>query len=303
MIHIFIINNFAGSGTAAQNLREHLSKKDDLRYFVFNTINAGFETTIVRKIFKYFEDEKLRFYCCGGSGTMRNILSGLDDLTNYEVAFYPCGLTNDFLKCFGENSKEFEDIDNLIDGKVIKVDYINTNHGICLNTVSLGLDAKVVESMVRFRPYSIFGSEVPYVLSLIYSIFSSKTREFEITIDGKKEIINSAEIVFGNGEVLGGNMYISENPKIDDGLGSYFIVEDKQGISQIPYVQYTMKKEFDKMRATSLFGTCQSITIRSLDGKPIYINQDGEFIEGGEFWHAEIVNKGLNFVVPKSVSI
>ena len=54
MIHIFIINNFAGSGTAAQNLIEHLSKKDDLRYFVFNTINAGFETTIVRKICKYF---------------------------------------------------------------------------------------------------------------------------------------------------------------------------------------------------------------------------------------------------------
>ena len=35
----------------------------------------------------------------------------------------------------------FYDIDALIDGDVVNIDYIKTNHGVALNTFSLGLDS------------------------------------------------------------------------------------------------------------------------------------------------------------------
>ena len=40
------------------------------------------------------------------------------------MAFYPCGLTNDFIKCFSGKEKRFHQIEELINGDVISVDYI-----------------------------------------------------------------------------------------------------------------------------------------------------------------------------------
>ena len=82
MTHIFIINPFAGHQTFADDLRTKLAKVKNLDYFVFNTRYKGYETELVRKILHIFEGEKLRFYCCGGSGTMRNMLNGFSNVLN-----------------------------------------------------------------------------------------------------------------------------------------------------------------------------------------------------------------------------
>ena len=64
---------------------------------------------------------------------MRNMLNGLDDFSNVEVAFFPCGMTNDFLKVLG-GEEPFKNIDALINGKTVPVDYIKTNYGVAINT-------------------------------------------------------------------------------------------------------------------------------------------------------------------------
>ena len=183
MLHIFIINPFAGRKTFADDLRIKLASIKGLDYFVFNTRYAGYETELVKKIQHIFQGEKLRFYCCGGSGTMRNMLNGFDDLSTAEVAFFPCGLTNDFLKMFGENEAKFRNIEELINGDVIEIDYIKTNHGVSLNTLSTGLDSNSVSKMNDFRILRFIGNDVPYTISTLYSIFVSKTLEYEISID------------------------------------------------------------------------------------------------------------------------
>lgn len=304
MIHIFIINNVAGRRDMAKDLRKHLeTKKDKIRYFVFNTIQAGFETTIVKRILKYFEGEKLRFYCCGGSGTMRNMLASFTSFENVEVAFFPCGLTNDFLKCFGdENEEYFHDIDKLIDGDVVQVDYIKTNYGIGLNTFSIGLDSMMVSLMDEFRVLDIFGSITPYVLSVGSSLLFSKAREYIVTIDGAEYVNKFSEIVFGNGAVLGGNLYVAEYTDITDGKASFLLVPHRDGITLLPTLIGVMHKEFEKLKKKSKLGQCEVMEIRSADGNPIAMNLDGELVEGGSYWKAEIVRKGLNMVVPKEVA-
>ena len=303
MIHIFIINNYAGRRDAAGNIRKHLAERKDLRYFVFNTIEAGFETTIVKRILKYFEGEKLRFYCCGGSGTMRNMLAGFDSFENVEVAFFPCGLTNDFLKSFGEeNAKFFTDIDNLIDGTVMPVDYIKTNYGVGLNTFSAGLDSMVVSKMEEFRVLDIFGSIMPYVISAVWSLLRSKSREYEVLIDGEPMRGKLSELIVGNGGVLGGNLYVARHTDVTDGRASYFVGPRRDSVFLMPTLLRVMNKRFDKLKKNSLLGECSVFEIRSVDGGPISMNLDGELVEGGEYWRAEIVNKGLNMVLPKEVA-
>lgn len=303
MIHIFIINHFAGNKHLAMNLRNHLSTKKDIRYFVFNTIQAGFERDIVKKIQKYFEGEKLRFYCCGGSGTMRNMLDGFEDLTNIEVAFFPCGITNDFLKCFGEDMSAFQDIDNLIEGQAVAIDYIKTNHGIALNTLSLGIDANVETNMRAFRVYDIFGGQVPYIMSLLAAIFFTNTKKYEVIIDGESSAQNYAEIIFGNGYVFGGNLFFSDHANVMDGIASYMTAFDVKGFGALKVLLKTMTKGAERNTEKVESGECKTIEIRALDDKPLYVNYDGELVECDQQCKAWIVQKGLNFVMPKGMSI
>lgn len=100
MRHIFFINPYAGRNAFAANLRKELSQFDGFEYLILNIGHKGEEAELMEMIQSYFEDEMIRIYCCGGSGTLQNILSCINDFSKFEVAFYPCGMTNDFLKVF-----------------------------------------------------------------------------------------------------------------------------------------------------------------------------------------------------------
>lgn len=303
MLHIFIINPFAGKKTFADDLRTRLSEIDGLNYFVFNTRYAGYETELVKKILRIFEGERLRFYCCGGSGTMRNMLNGFDDLSKVEIAFFPCGLTNDFLKMFGESEARFHQIEELICGDVINIDYIKTNHGISLNTLSTGLDSNCLRKMEDFRILRFVGNDVPYSLATVYSIFVSKTEEYEILLNGEKLDGKFAEIFIGNGCIFGGCLYFADHTCVDDGKAIYSIVGSKRGFGLLEVMLALTGKKYDKYPELMNCGDCDSIKFRRADGSPFSINQDGDIINGVTECEAQIIHKGLRFVVPKGVKV
>ena len=118
MKHIFIVNPYAGRLNFANNLRDQLEQIEGLEYYLFNSRYSGNETELAEKMTNFFPDEKIRIYACGGSGTFRNVLQGVGENPNVELAFYPCGQTNDFLKVFKEEDQmRFFDIEELIDGE------------------------------------------------------------------------------------------------------------------------------------------------------------------------------------------
>lgn len=302
MIHIFIVNHYAGSKDLAKDLRAYLQQKKDLRYFVFNSVSGGFEAVIARKIKDYFKGEKLRFYCCGGSGTIRNVLNGLEDLSEIEVAFFPCGLTNDFLKCFDDDYR-FRQINHLINGRVVEIDYIKSNCGVALNTLSVGYDANVVKYMDDIRIYEVLGKQFPYLLSILKGIVFAGPRRVELSIDGEVTTEYYSQIIFGNGCVFGGNIYFSEYTDVTDGVASYLTVNKARGLEAVIMLVKLMQKGLANLKGKVKHGECKTIEIKSLDGKPIFVNFDGELVECGTECKAEIVQKGLHFVIPQNVEI
>lgn len=303
MTHIFIINPFAGHQTFADDLRTKLAKVKNLDYFVFNTRYKGYETELVRKILHIFEGEKLRFYCCGGSGTMRNMLNGFDSLDDVEVAFFPCGLTNDFLKNFGKDEERFHNIEELINGDVIKVDYIKTNYGISLNSLSTGMDSNCLGKMNDFRIARFISKDLPYTLATLYSIFVSNPHEYEITIDDEKLNGKFAEIFIGNGCVFGGNMFFADKTCVNDGKAISRFVGNKKAFTLLTELLDLQNKKFDKIKKNMQCGECRKITIKRSSGSVFSINHDGDLINGVSVCEAEIVHKGLNFVVPSGVTV
>lgn len=303
MVHIFLINPYAGKRTFADGLRKKLKEIPDFNYFVFNTGHAGQEAELVRKIRGIFDDEKLRFYCCGGSGTMRNMLNGFDNFDNVEIAFFPCGLTNDFLKVFGKDEERFHSINELIDGDVIPVDYIRSNCGIALNTVSMGLDTKFAENQRRFRFLNFFGDTVPYTLSVGLAIMAIQLKQYIVETESGQYHWNFSEIFFGNGSVLGGNLNFIEKADASDGKADLRLIYPRHSILYFPILLALIRGNYSYLEKHSYAEQSRFIKIRREDGGDLSVNQDGELITGIRELTAEIVPKGIQFVVPKGVRL
>lgn len=303
MVHIFIINAYAGSEKFSAGLRNHLSERTDIKYYILHTRHKENETDLAREVLNLFEGEKIRIYSCGGSGTFRNILAGIDDLSKVELAFYPKGLTNDFLKSFGDDAQLFKDIDNLIDGEVVNIDYIKTNHGPALNTFSLGLDSIQVSKMDDYRAMSVFGRNMPYFLGFVVAIFKAMPYEMEISIDGKKRIGRFSEIFFGNGGVIGGSLWFEEETHITDGLGRIVLFRSMLFPELIKAIIKSTKKDVADIGDYGYAGYVSHFSVKRRDGVPFIVDLDGDLQPPHREWNVEIVNKGLQFVVPKGVEI
>ncbi|SFA83756.1 Diacylglycerol kinase family enzyme [Acetitomaculum ruminis DSM 5522] len=304
MIHIFIVNPYAGRKTFAEDLRNKLSHIKGIEYFIFNTTSSNNEEVLVKKILHTFEGKKLRFYCCGGSGTMRNVLNGFEDLSKVEIGFFPCGFTNDFLKVFGEKAKEFKNIEKLIKGKPVKVDYIKTNHGVALNSFSIGIDALMAMKIENFRFISIFGVFLPYFMSFMTSVFLTKPLEVEITMDGGECFdTNVTELVMLNGSTVAGNVVINPGADILNGEGVYLYTKNLRGYKFLSTLKTAVEKRKKVTGVTIEKGICKRISLRRKDGKFIEASLDGEVITGKKEWNIEIVQEGLSLILPEGVSV
>lgn len=304
MIHIFIVNPYAGNGGNARRLREQLNEIDNLKYYIFHTKKSQKADALIREILPLFDtDEKIRFYACGGQGTITSVVNGFDNLDNVEIAFYPQGLTNDILKMFDGDMSQFSQIKNLVEGDVVKIDYIQTNHGRALNTMTVGLDAVVVKKILDYESLNILGAIVPYSLGLFYGIFVQKLLEYEFSIDGKAYSEVAMELYFGNGGIFGGNLRFDLNASVQDGVGSFIFIPKKKYMDLFKTLGAIVSKKNDNKDKYFKVEKVKKFCVRRKDGKNISMNIDGDINEQFDYWEGEIVEKGISLVVPKGVTV
>lgn len=304
MVHIFIINPMAGWKNFADSLRNQISKLPDIEYYIFDTRSAGYEATLIRKIQHIFEDEKLRIYCCGGSGTFKNIVNDIDNLDNVEVAFFPCGNNNEFLRTFKkEDFERFFNIEELVNGDVIDVDYIRYNgKGICLNSFSTGLDTKFIEKYNEYKFLRTYGRKIPVFIAIIAALFKTHPLKCEVSAGDRHYVDDFTEVYFGNGSVVGTELHVYEHPNTNDGVGKFMLLrQDARKFWSIPVAISFMKRKPSEIELVAEYGDAQSIYIRRIDDGPVAYNVDGELETFGGTVKLEMVKGGLHFVVPKGV--
>ncbi len=304
MKHIFIVNPYAGSMTFANNLRRQLEKIDGFEYFLFNSRYTGNETELTKKIVQFFPDEQLRIYACGGSGTMRNVLEGVGENPHVDLAFYPCGMTNDFLKVFSQEDQErFYDIEELIHGETILVDSVLTNHGRALNTFSCGMDAEIMRYIATQHPVRTVGVQVPYSAYIFEALLRLKKMDLKIRVDDKEMDGYYDELCWGNGCVLGGSLCMPKGFVPNDGLGSYVLVPSKGHLAFIRILVNLIRQKNDFIEKNARVGHGKKMTIVRADRGPIVANLDGEMLSAPGEWTIEIRPSSVRFVVPRGVRL
>ena len=147
MKHIFIINPAAGKKDSRQRvytMAEALKKNHNLDVECMLTKSRGHATALTRAIAE--TGDYVRFYACGGDGTVNEIANGIAGFPNAAMTCIPIGTGNDFLKNFGKDAEPlFLDAENLWNGDVTPLDLIDCNGKYCLTIACTGIDARIAE--------------------------------------------------------------------------------------------------------------------------------------------------------------
>ena len=120
MIYHFILNPKSGRNRRHKNLDKIIKeacKKRHLDYHIYYTTCRGDATEYVSSMVR-ISQEKQRFICVGGDGSINEIVNSAPCNPNVEFGVIPRGSGNDFVRNFS-NHKMFQDIDAQLLGDIL----------------------------------------------------------------------------------------------------------------------------------------------------------------------------------------
>ncbi len=296
MKHVFVINPAAGKGKVVCDFKpqiEEACKRNALEYQIHVTSAAYEAIEFVRNIAK--NGEKTRFYACGGDGTLFEVVNGAYGYSNAEVAAFPLGSGNDFVRLFGTKT-QFLDIEAQINGTATDLDVIKHEDIIAINQCSMGFDAEINAKQCYFKKMPFMKGETAYMAALLYCFLKKINNVFTIKIDdGEPFTQNTLFCVAANSRWYGGGFKAAPLAFPDDGLLDFIVV--KKNMNRIKLLGLVDKYKQGKHLEWDFtnFDRGKKITIHS--DMVAAINCDGEKRFGNDATF-EIVEKGIKFVIP-----
>ncbi len=307
MRYVFVVNPVAGSGKAVHTIKTaiaNLPERDSCE--IIETTGIGDATTKVQQYIENHKTEEIRFFACGGDGTINEVVNGMmkggaQNTANISFSVYPCGSGNDFVKTFG-GADVFLDIEKLLHAPKRPLDIIEADGKYCVNVLNFGFEAKVAAEMEIGRARRGHGSKSDYTKGIVKALFTSMKNSCSVEVDG--EVLNPSGTILlctvANGQYVGGSFQCAPRAKSDDGLLDVCLVDP---ISQFKFITmvglYEKGEHLDspRMKDITHWKQGKSITVRAPEGFIYCV--DGELIHKNEFT-ATCIPAALQFAVPEA---
>ena len=297
MKHIFIVNPAAGKGSAAKRIipeiEAYFEKHQDLSWEIYQTKAPGDGKAYAETVAK--TGEAVRFYACGGDGTLYEVVNGAYKYPNAAVGIIPLGSGNDFARVFGDSEKLF-DIDAQVNGEIVPFDLIDAGDHVAINQCSMGLDAEVCAKQAYFKKMPGVGGEFAYTLSLFYCLMRRLKSEFKVVIDDKETYEGTMLFsLCANGRWYGGGYKGAPKAVPNDGLLDFVMVRKTVGRLKLVGLvgKYKRGEHLDWDFTTFVRGKKMQIFSK----KPAAVNVDGEceYVEESTF---RILESALPVIMP-----
>ncbi|MDR2747330.1 MAG: hypothetical protein LBB77_07790 [Treponema sp.] len=230
-------------------------------------------------------DTIVRVYAVGGMGTLMEVINGVVGLPNVQVAAWPFGIDNAFLRYFGKDRMDrFRSLRNLIFSGVSSFDLIRcgNNFGICAGF--MGVEAIAARDGDRilgnsdFFPGWFVRSGVVYLsLSIYYGIEKKMVQSYQVTIDGIPLYGNYNSILVANQPYLGSGLQPAIEACPDDGLLDIYLIRPVGGVKlaalAMDYAQgryYKWPQYISHYRGRTITVSSDRIMEICLDGEHFY---------------------------------
>ena len=297
--HIFIINPTAGKSDSRPRIYDmaaSLRTRHDLDVQCILTKRQGHATELAKKLCQ--SGEELRFYACGGDGTLNEVANGIIGFDNAAMSVIPIGTGNDFLKNFGDHMDKFRDAENLWNGPQFPLDAIQVNDRVAVTIACSGIDARVASDVHKFSESPILDGKSSYIVALAANfLFRSITSHWTVTLDGVAAEKDYALVAVCNGRYYGGGFMPVAEARMDDGVLNTLMVDKVSLMTFLKFVGPYSKGGYDRFPHLARCSTAKDIIISSKK-KDITTCLDGECITT-DYVHIRLADKKLNFFGPE----
>lgn len=308
MKHVFVVNPKAGGHDRSEGIARALAEIEaDIE--IYRTTGPRDATRFVADRLQKGGD--VRFYACGGDGTLNEVVSGIMEgerlsveptpQQNVEVACFPCGSGDDFVRYWPESC--FTDINALVHGTAVPVDVMRLGDRYCVNTLNYGFEAAVCHTMAAVRRVPVLGGPMAYTTGIVASLATGRHNRCRVTVDG--ELWLDGEVLLlsvANGQYAGGGYHCAPRAKNDDGQLEVMAVKPMSVPRFAQLIKYYKNGELldrEELRSLVSYRRGSKITIDPLGDS--YVATDGEIVSGRRF-EVECLHHAFNFVVPRKTT-
>ncbi len=304
MKHVFIVNPCAGGHDHSDDIASAIDMAG-VEAEIYCTTGPRDATRFVEAWLAGHPDDEVRFYACGGDGTLNEVASGVVDSGQTDraaVGCYPCGSGNDFVRCWP--GAPFTDIASLCSGTATDIDVLHIDtgcgHRYAVNTLNFGFEAAVCHTMGRVRRHPLLGGRLAYTSGILHSLLRERSHRCTVYVDGA--IWYDADLLLlsmANGQWAGGGYHCARRANPADGL------IDVTAVKPLSLPRFAMLFKYYKtgelidrqqLQNVVRYDRGRRLTIDA--HQPYYIAADGEVFDGSRF-EVTCLHKALKFVVPE----
>lgn len=303
--HVFILNPMAGKGARQQGLREKIEQActaHGVEYLIHQTSACGEATDFVHDFCTRYPETQLRFYACGGDGTLSEVVNGAYGFENAAVGVVPVGTGNDFVRNFDGNDA-FLDIGAQLDGQMHKIDLIRYNDRFCVNMINIGFDCEVVKLTAKLKEKKLLSADMGYIAGLVLTLIRKPGVKAWVSVDGgEPEWHDMLLTSVANGAWCGGGFYSSPKALLGDGILDVLMIKNVTRIRFLSLVKsYKDGSYYGNPKARRVIGYVKGETLRyTFDGEQS-ICVDGEVVEAREL-EISAAKDALCLIVPKGAA-
>ena len=276
MKHIFIVNPAAGKGQAATRIipqiEAYFQAHPEIPFEIYVTKAKGDGRAYAESAAK--TGEPIRFYACGGDGTLYEVVNGAYKYPNVSVGILPLGSGNDFARIFGGSDKLL-DIGAQVHAGTRKFDLIDAGAHVAINQCSMGLDAEVCAKQAYFKKLPGVGGEFAYTMSLFYCLFRRLNSEFIIIVDDEKVV--EGKMLFAlcaNSRWYGGGYKGAPKAVPDDGKLDFILV--RKTVGRLKLAGLVGKYKRGEHLSWDFTEFVRGKKLQILSKNPAAVNVDGE---------------------------
>ena len=298
MKQVFILNPAAGKGAPALQLREQIDAVFTGRDVEICVTDApGEATSLVRS--RAMQGNPVRFYACGGDGTLREVVAGVQGCQNAEVACVPCGSANDFVRIF-RGAGSFLDLSAQAAGLAVPLDGIDCGGKLAIGLCALGMDAAVAYKMIRYKHLPLVSGPMAYNLAIVDCFLHRIGCDLEVTMeleDGSEQV-ETGRFFFAlaaNGQYYGGGYRGAPMASPTDGLLDFVLVRAMRRV-RIPGFLKKYKAGEHLSLPVCLHARGRRMRVRA--AQPAVATADGECFVTREAAFS-VMPGAVRFVVPR----
>ena len=304
MKYCFIINPASGKPETKADLENKIKEFGSSRgidFTVLYTSKAGDATTLIKDFAESIPDERIRFYACGGDGTLCEAVNGvmsIEDRERVSLGVIPVGTGNDFVRCFSPRELFF-DIGAQVDAEDLLVDLIKCNDTYAVNMVNIGFDCQVVVKTAVIKKKKFVPSRMAYICGLVATLAKKPGVTMDLAADGEEAKHREYLLTtFANGKFCGGGFYSNPQSEIQSGTINALFINDvsrRRFLGLVgSYKKGTHLTEKNKDILHSEISERYSISFDA----PTEISVDGEIIKTSSL-ELSCVPQAIRFLVPK----